>query len=491
MKTRISPSTRPLQGRSPVAALGILICGLTITGEFLETGAVNAAPLDHYTLSTMGAAQAAWAPFSAWVTANDNTGNVVSNYSGDITISAEILSVPPLVISEVDNGTTNRVEFTNPSTNSVDVSGWSVAFYGLPKWSQPAGIFTIPAGTICPPQSVFVITAGGVVPGNFPTFFLGSPLAWFRVSDPVAVALLNQTNGLMDFFCASTGYPALISNPVPILPSGWFGGPVTLNGNSAYTYQRQSNFNHQQAVDWVATNRTIGVLNSNLSLPFTANYIPIAVLPGSVFLTNGSWSGFLSVQAPGTNVLLHADNGTGNSGLSNPFDVVTGPSVVLSLPAQTSDASPGVHQAALTIPRAIGIDLLFTLTSSTPSKIGIPATVIVAAGTTSSGFSLTNFDDAILDGLQLVTITASNYLFRAAQGTITNSSAPVQLDLTLPEVVSQQTGASGGQGQLSTSVPAGSNFQAALFSSDPDLLVTPPFVHIPAGQTNASFTVYA
>src|ERR1039457_3739378 len=102
MKTRISPSRRPLQGRSPVAALGILICGLTITGEFLETGAVNAAPLDHYTLSTMGAAQAAWAPFSAWVTANDNTGNVVSNYSGDITISAEILSVPPLVISEVD-----------------------------------------------------------------------------------------------------------------------------------------------------------------------------------------------------------------------------------------------------------------------------------------------------------------------------------------------------------------------------------------------------
>lgn len=471
--------------------LAILLCALTLVGVLLETRIAGAAPLDHFAWSAVASPQGAGAPFSAALSANDDAGNLVSNYFGNVTVSAEILSVPPLVISEVDNGNPNQVEFTNPSTNSIDVSGWKVAFYDWTRWPQPTTIFTIPAGTICPPQSVFVIAARGVAPGIFPMFFIGSPLQWNRVSDPVAVSLLNQTNGLVDFFCASTAYPYLINNPAPILPGGWFGGPVPLNANLAYTYQRQGDFNQRQALDWIATNRSIGILNSNLNLPFTPNYTPIEVLPGSVFLTNGVWSGLLTVDAPGNNVILHADNGNGNPGVSNPFDVVSGTSVVLSLPGQTSDTTPGIQPAAISIPSAIGIDLVFNLASSVPAKIGVPATIVVAAGTISAGFNLTNFDDSILDGVQLVTITASNYLFPPAQGIITNFSAPVQLALALPNEVNQQVGAIVGQAQLSTSVPVGSNFQAELFSSDLSLLATPSFVSIPAGETNTSFNLSA
>jgi uncharacterized repeat protein (TIGR01451 family) len=467
--------------------LAILLCALTLVGVLLKTRSAGAAPLDHFSWSIIASPQGAGAPFTATLMASDDAGNLVSNYFGNLNVSAEILSAPPLVISEVDNGYTNQVEFTNPSTNSIDVSGWKVAFYDPSKWPQPRTIFSIPAGTICPPESVFVIAAGGVAPGTFPVFFIGSPLAWSRFSYPIAVSLLNQTNGLVDFFCASTAYPYLITNPVPILPGGWFGGPVPLNVNLAYTYQRQGDFNQRQALDWIATNRSIGILNSNLSLPFTANYTPIGVSPGSVSLTNGVWSGLLTVDAPGNNVVLHADNEDGNPGVSNPFNVVNGTSVILSLPAQTSDTTPGIQPAAISIPSAIGMDLVFNLASSAPSKIGVPASVVVAAGTTSAGFNLTNFNDSILDGVQLVTVTASNYLFPPVQSIITNFSAPVPLELTLPNEANQQAGTVFGQAQISTSVSVGSNFQAELFSSDPSLLVTPSFVSIPAGQTNASF----
>lgn len=470
--------------------LAILICVLTLFGELLATRMTSAAPLDHFAWSTVASPQGAGAPFSAALAANDDAGDLVSNYFGNITVSAEILSVPPLVITELDNGTSNRVEFTNPSTNCVDVSGWNVAFYDQSKWPQPTKIFTIPAGTICPPQSVFVIGAGGVAPGIFPTFFIGSPLLWTRFSStPTAVLLLNQTNGLVDFFCAAAGNPYLITNPVPIIPSGWFGGAVPLNANQSYTYQRQGNFNHRQALDWFAINRSIGILNSNLSLPFTANYLPIAVSPNSLFLTNGVWSGYLAVEAPGNNILLHADDGNGHPGVSNPFDVVGGSSAVLSLPTQTFDSNPGVQQAAIGIPSAITVDVVFNLTSGTPSKISVPPTVIVTPGTTSTVFNVTNLNDSILDGVQLVTVTASNYLFPKVQGIITNFSAPVQLALTLPNAVNQQAGVITGQAQLSTSIPVGSNFQAQLLSSDANLLAPPQFVHIPAGQTNSSFSL--
>jgi uncharacterized repeat protein (TIGR01451 family) len=449
---------------------------------------LRANPLDHFVWGPIPSAQQSAVPFSASLMAADNNNNLLSNYSGNVAVSAKILSVPGLLISEVDNGTTNQVEFTNPSTNSVNASGWTVVFYGRTTWPQPSRQFNIPAGTVCPPQSVFVIAAGGIAPGVFPRFFIGAPLAWSLSANPVAVALLDNTNRLVDFFCATTAYPYLITNPVPIIPTGWLGAPVQQNPNSSYTYQRQGNFNHRQALDWSVTGRSIGVLNPNLSLPFTPNPTTLAVLPNSVSLLNGIWSGFLSVQGTGSNVFLNADNGNGNPGSSNPFDLIGAGSLSLSLPAQTFSTTPGVQPASISIPAAVSVDLSFSLASSNPSKIGVPSQVLIPAGSVSAGFNITNYNDSVLDGVQFVTVSASNYLFVAAQGTITNFSAPVALGLSLPNTISQQSLNTSGQGSLSTTVPVGSNFQAQLYSSDGTVLTLPPFVQIPAGQTNAAFT---
>ena len=120
------PIERNVKIARGAGSLAILVYAVTLVGAMLETQMTGAAPLDHFAWSTVASLQAAGAPFNAALTARDGAGNLISSYYGNVAISAEILSVLPLVISEVDNGITNRVEFTNPSTNAVDISGWKV-----------------------------------------------------------------------------------------------------------------------------------------------------------------------------------------------------------------------------------------------------------------------------------------------------------------------------------------------------------------------------
>jgi uncharacterized repeat protein (TIGR01451 family) len=465
----------------------ILFCALMLA-VFSETRTAGAASLDYFTWNTVASPRPAGAPFNAVLLANDSSGNVISNYSGSVTVSAKTQTTSPLVISEVDNGTTNQVELTNPSTNSADISGWQVVFYDSTRWPQPVTTFTIPTGTICPPGGVFTIAEGGITPGIFPMFRTGSTLNWTTTANPVAVSLLDTTSHARDFFCASTAFPFLITNPVPVLPGVWYGGPVSLNSSSGNTYQRQGNFNQRQAVNWTATSRSVGILNPSLSIPLVAEPTTLGMISTNLFLTNGIWSGPLTITTTGSNVMLIADNGLGNPGLSNPFDVVAGTSVVLSLPTQTSNSSPGFQPASISIPGPLGFDLTFTLASSVPTKIGTPATVVVPAGATNAGFQVTNFNDTLIDGVQVITITASNDLFLPVQHAITNFSAPVQLSLSLPIQVNQQPGSILGQGQLSTTAPATSDYQVQISSDDTNLLFVPTFVQIKAGQTNLSFS---
>ena len=162
---------------------------------------------------------------------------------------------------------------------------------------------------------------------------------------------------------------------------------------------------------------------------------------------------------------------------------------MLSLPAQTMSTKPTKHPASLTIPTETHADLTFVLTSGNVSKIGVPSSVVIAAGSAVTRFEVTNYNDANLDGIQTVAVTASNYLYPVVLGIITNYSAPVQLDLVLPAQVTQQTGSIIAQAAISSSVVVGSNFQAQLSSSDATLLSVPQTIHIATGQTNAVFAL--
>src|SRR5689334_367148 len=79
--------------------------GLLLLLHFLS-GALIAASVDHFGWAVVASPQAVGVPFATSVTAYDSSGNWVSNYSGSVTIRAEALSNPTLLISEVDIGNT-------------------------------------------------------------------------------------------------------------------------------------------------------------------------------------------------------------------------------------------------------------------------------------------------------------------------------------------------------------------------------------------------
>ncbi|MCR9199590.1 MAG: lamin tail domain-containing protein, partial [Planctomycetaceae bacterium] len=67
----------------------------------------------------------------------------------------------------------------------------------------------------------------------------------------------------------------------------------------------------------------------------------------------------------------------------------------------------GTSAGTVTIPSAAAGDLVITLASDDTSEATVPTSVTIADGQTSASFTVTAVDDALLDGTQTVTVTAS------------------------------------------------------------------------------------
>jgi len=78
----------------------------------------------------------------------------------------------------------------------------------------------------------------------------------------------------------------------------------------------------------------------------------------------------------------------------------------VNVPANATEGDGGV-EGAVTIPSALGNDLVVSLLSSDTTEITVPAGVTIATGLTSATFDMTIVDDEENDGTQTVTITAS------------------------------------------------------------------------------------
>ena len=63
-------------------------------------------------------------------------------------------------------------------------------------------------------------------------------------------------------------------------------------------------------------------------------------------------------------------------------------------------------------------DLIVDLSPSNPSEVTVPSTVTIPSGTTSVPFDITVFDDALLDGLKIVSINASAVGYQSDTSTI-------------------------------------------------------------------------
>jgi len=250
--------------------------------------ALNVTPLDHFNWSAIPSPQAVGSPFTATITAKDFLNATVTNFNGSAGVTA----------------------------NSGGGSATNTILGNLTYQSTGSGLYTL--GFAFTPNTNLLVTHWRTYSGT-------------KVS-------LWQTNGQL-----------LASQNVVSVPGSWvetpLTSPVTLSAGTTYvvsfytadsTYYMRSDLTNSfpngsipalyyyVSGDGYPSNISVSQTVFLVDLRYTVNSgLPITITPTSAGpFTNGVWSGLLTAQSPGSNVVLRAQEAGGHSGLSNPFDVL-------------------------------------------------------------------------------------------------------------------------------------------------------------------------
>jgi hypothetical protein len=164
-------------------------------------------------------------------------------------------------------------------------------------------------------------------------------------------------------------------------------------------------------------------------------------------------------------------------------------SLALSLPASLTEGAASAT-ATLNVTPVPTSDQIVTLTSSDASQLTAPASITVPAGQGSVTFQISAVDDALADGTQTVSLTASSAGFqdRAVSLEVHDNETRV-LTLSLPSTLVEGSGQITGQASLGLDVAADRDLRVVLSSSDPGELSVPASITIPAGQTSVALTL--
>lgn len=297
----------------------------TTTGPIWHFTTRGVGSVHHFDWSPIEPVQYANQPFPVTVTARDDLNNVVTSFDDEVAIRALPGSpvASAVVISEIDTGNNDAVEFFNVSGHPVNISGWQISLYDRRAWPAPVATFTIPTNTTVHTGGLFTLTAFGTAPGQYPNFIAGTNLFWSfaPVSNQVAVLLRDAQGRIVDFVCASEANASQISLPTPIPADEWMGSAIAVNTNIAFSYQRTGFVDHNDQSDWVGTNATMGGLNLNMSATFS-NRVPVSFAPTMLAnFVGGQWTGQFTVHEPVANLTLLADDTRDHIGFSNPFSV--------------------------------------------------------------------------------------------------------------------------------------------------------------------------
>ena len=264
---------------------------------------VNAPALDHFAWSAIGSPQTVGSSFPVNITAKDSANTTVPGFVGTVTLSASAGGGATNCIlgNVVDNGAPgNYGTFTlgYAFTPNATLQVTHVRHYSGSKVS----IWT-DSGVLLASRNV------SSVPGT-----------WVETPLEAPVTLTAGTRYRVGFYTAGTTYY-----------NGAAGVSVFSNGTIDQSYEvAGDNFPSSADVyNWwfVDLRYTVGASAS----------VPIAPTVSGTFL-NGVWSGSLAVQQAASNVVVRADDGSGHSGLSNPFTVAqaaTAP-IITSQPASQS-----------------------------------------------------------------------------------------------------------------------------------------------------------
>lgn len=289
----------------------------------VELSARPIAQMDRLAFNTIGSPRNVNTPFDVQISAVDSDGNVIFDYNDTANLSGYIgynTGDSPILISEIDPGNIDSVEFTNISASNVDISGWQITIYDYVSMPTPLITFTVPNSTTCSAGDYFQLLELNVSPGSYPLFYSGINFDWTQSSSLIAVLVQDDTGRIIDF--ATTGDSTSITSPIAIPSTQWAGDGIPLSGTTNNTYQREGDRDNNTNTDWSALPSTIAAINAVLTVPFTpavsVNISPTSTTP----FINGVWAGQITINDDAENIHLRAEDSLGWVGDSNEFNVV-------------------------------------------------------------------------------------------------------------------------------------------------------------------------
>lgn len=288
------------------------------------------------------------------------------------------------------------------------------------------------------PPKRFVVnstTTGGVGSSNWDSWTFADKGAWAKTngargqftkaSGTIAVADPNRwgappagTSNVFNSFLTTTSISltGIAANSVAIeFDSSYDDGlpqkgelQVSYNGGSTWVklldFDSQNDFNAHIKVDSTVTVGSrigSGIVRNKLLNPASGNMQFRFTVIGA--LTQG-WFAIDNIRVTGQTV------GVPFQGISDPatwnFNVER-PTLGLAIDRTSLSENSGTATATITRNLSTASDLIVTLASSNTSAATVPATVTIPAGQASATFTITGVDNAVVDGLRNVVITAT------------------------------------------------------------------------------------
>ena len=215
---------------------------------------------------------------------------------------------------------------------------------------------------------------------------------------------------------------------------------------------------------------------------------PLPIAPTTATFTGGVWTGNVAVW-PGTgSMFLSASDSSGHSGYSNTFTVAGLPSCAGGCGPRQRRRRPRHGVGDGRHPGGPGLSADREPRLQRQARASAPGSVTIAAGQTSVSVPITIIDNALLDGLESVVISATATGYTAGSGTINvHDNETATLAVNMPASVNETAGALSAT-ITSTAAPT-RDIAVQLVSSDPTGLTVPATVILHAGATTANFYV--
>jgi hypothetical protein len=209
------------------------------------------------------------------------------------------------------------------------------------------------------------------------------------------------------------------------------------------------------------------------------------VSPSTATFVKGVWKGGVSLTQATPSMFLRAI-GSGQNAITNRFNVIQ-KALSVNGAAAALETDGTSRNITLSIPVVSANDTIITLTSSDPARISLPATCTIPAGQTSITFPLTIIDDSLVEGPQVITLSASAATFVSASSTVAlQDDETASLTVTLPASVTEGLNAAG---TVTSSVAPARDVVITLASSLTSRATVPAQVTLRAGQTSVNFTL--